>query len=216
MNLQGRDFLKLLDFSPDEIAGLLDTAALLKAKKKAGIPHKLHEGRNIALIFEKTSTRTRCAFEVAALDLGMGYDVVIVNNNPETVSTDYDTADRLYFEPLCPEDVMNIVRVEKPVGVVVAFGGQTAIKLTKFLDGHGVAILGTSAESIDVAEDRARFDALLERLGVSRPRGMSTKSNAAYNVAQKPTSIFVNHCKLTLVGVRAKLIIKQRCVYFFA
>ena len=72
MNLQGRDFLKLLDFSPDEIAGLLDTAALLKAKKKAGIPHKLHEGRNVALIFEKTSTRTRCAFEVAALDLGMG------------------------------------------------------------------------------------------------------------------------------------------------
>lgn len=106
----------------------------------------------------------------------MGYDVVIVNNNPETVSTDYDTADRLYFEPLCPEDVMNIVRVEKPVGVVVAFGGQTAIKLTKFLDGHGVAILGTSAESIDVAEDRARFDALLERLGVSRPRGMGVNT----------------------------------------
>ena len=72
MNLQGRDFLKLLDFSPDEIAGLLDTATLLKAKKKAGIPHKLREGGNIALIFEKTSTRTRCAFEVAALDLGMG------------------------------------------------------------------------------------------------------------------------------------------------
>ena len=102
----------------------------------------------------------------------MGYDVVIVNNNPETVSTDYDTADRLYFEPLCPEDVMNIIKVEKPVGVVVAFGGQTAIKLTKFLDDNGIPILGTSADGIDIAEDRARFDGLLESLGIKRPKGM--------------------------------------------
>ncbi len=65
-----------------------------------------------------------------------GYEVAIINNNPETVSTDFDTADRLYFEPLTPEDVMNIIKVEKPVGVVVAFGGQTAIKLTKYLDSH--------------------------------------------------------------------------------
>ncbi len=101
----------------------------------------------------------------------MGYDVVIVNNNPETVSTDYDTADRLYFEPLCPEDVWNIIRVEQPVGVVVAFGGQTAIKLTKFLSEKGIPILGTSADGIDTAEDRARFDALLERFGISRPKG---------------------------------------------
>ena len=101
----------------------------------------------------------------------LGYEVVIVNNNPETVSTDYDTADRLYFEPLCPEDVMNIIDVEKPVGVVVAFGGQTAIKLTKFLDDHGITILGTSAESIDMAEDRERFDELLERFSIKRPQG---------------------------------------------
>jgi carbamoyl-phosphate synthase large subunit len=101
----------------------------------------------------------------------LGYEVVIVNNNPETVSTDYDTADRLYFEPLCPEDVMHIIDVEKPVGVVVAFGGQTAIKLTKFLDSHGVKILGTSAESIDMAEDRERFDELLERFSIKRPQG---------------------------------------------
>ncbi len=101
----------------------------------------------------------------------MGYDVVIVNNNPETVSTDYDTANRLYFEPLTPEDVYNIIQVEKPVGVVVAFGGQTAIKLTQFLDGKGVRILGTSAESIDIAEDRSRFDALLEKFHISRPKG---------------------------------------------
>ena len=101
----------------------------------------------------------------------LGYDVVIVNNNPETVSTDYDTADRLYFEPLYPEDVLHIIDVEKPVGVVVAFGGQTAIKLTKFLDEQGIPILGTSAESIDMAEDRERFDALLERFHIKRPQG---------------------------------------------
>ncbi|MCQ2457969.1 MAG: carbamoyl-phosphate synthase large subunit [Clostridia bacterium] len=106
----------------------------------------------------------------------LGYDVVIVNNNPETVSTDYDTADRLYFEPLTPCDVMNIIRVEQPVGVVVAFGGQTAIKLTKFLDEHGIRILGTSAESIDIAEDRARFDALLENFGIRRPKGMGVNT----------------------------------------
>ncbi len=106
----------------------------------------------------------------------IGYDVVIVNNNPETVSTDYDTADRLYFEPLTPEDVWNIIQVEKPVGVVVAFGGQTAIKLTQFLNNSGIRILGTSAESIDIAEDRERFDALLEQFGIRRPRGMAVRT----------------------------------------
>ncbi len=106
----------------------------------------------------------------------LGYDVVIVNNNPETVSTDYDTADRLYFEPLPPEDVYNIIQVEKPIGVVVAFGGQTAIKLTQFLDKKGVRILGTSAESIDIAEDRSRFDAMLETFGFFRPKGMGVNS----------------------------------------
>ena len=106
----------------------------------------------------------------------LGYDVVIVNNNPETVSTDYDTADRLYFEPLCKEDVWNIIQTEKPVGVVVAFGGQTAIRLTAFLHEKGVPILGTSADGIDLAEDRARFDALLERFGIRRPRGRGVNS----------------------------------------
>ncbi len=116
----------------------------------------------------------------------MGYDVVIVNNNPETVSTDYDTADRLYFEPLYPEDVMNIIRVEQPIGVVVAFGGQTAIKLTQFLDRQGVRILGTSAESIDMAEDRARFDALLEQFGIRRPKGMGVNTlEEALEAAEK-------------------------------
>ena len=100
-----------------------------------------------------------------------GYEVVIVNNNPETVSTDFDTADRLYFEPLTNEDVLNVIHTEQPYGVVVAFGGQTAIKLTKFLEAEGVRILGTSADSIDTAEDRERFDALLESLAIKRPRG---------------------------------------------
>ena len=113
----------------------------------------------------------------------LGYDVVIINNNPETVSTDYDTADRLYFEPLTPEDVMNIIKVENPIGVVVAFGGQTAIKLTQFLDKNGIKILGTSAESIDIAEDRSRFDELLERFNIKRPRGLGVTSQAEALVA---------------------------------
>ena len=128
----------------------------------------------------------------------LGYDVVIVNNNPETVSTDYDTADRLYFEPLTPEDVMNIIRVEKPVGVVVAFGGQTAIALTKFLDENGITILGTSAESIDTAEDRERFDALLEKYDIKRPKGTgvhtleearSTARKLGYPVLLRPSYV---------------------------
>ena len=105
-----------------------------------------------------------------------GYDVVIVNNNPETVSTDFDTADRLYFEPLTEEDVAGIIRTERPYGVVVAFGGQTAIKLTKFLSRSGVRILGTSADSIDRAEDRERFDELLEELEIKRPQGFTVMS----------------------------------------
>ncbi len=103
----------------------------------------------------------------------LGYRVVIVNNNPETVSTDFDTGDRLYFEPLTPEDVMNIVRQENPYGVVVAFGGQTAIKLTKTLSENNINIIGTSADSIDMAEDRERFDELLEKLDIARPKGFS-------------------------------------------
>ena len=106
----------------------------------------------------------------------LGYDVAIINNNPETVSTDYDTADRLYFEPLTDEDVLRILDVEKPVGVVVAFGGQTAIKLTQTLDRAGVQILGTSAEGIDIAEDRERFDALLEKFSIRRPKGTGVHS----------------------------------------
>ncbi len=101
----------------------------------------------------------------------MGYEAVICNNNPETVSTDFDTGDRLYFDPLTKEDVEAIIETEKPYGVVVQFGGQTAIKLTKHLSDMGVNILGTSADSIDAAEDRERFDELLNKCGIPRPAG---------------------------------------------
>lgn len=100
-----------------------------------------------------------------------GYEAIICNNNPETVSTDFDTGDRLYFDPLTKEDVADLIATEKPFGVVVQFGGQTAIKLTKHLQEMGVKILGTSAENIDAAEDRERFDALLEECKIPRPQG---------------------------------------------
>ena len=115
-----------------------------------------------------------------------GYEVVIVNNNPETVSTDFDTADRLYFEPLTTEDVMGIIKTEKPFGVVVAFGGQTAIKLTEFLDKNGVNILGTSYDAIDMAEDRERFDELLEQHHIARAKGVTVMTKAeAFEAAEK-------------------------------
>lgn len=101
----------------------------------------------------------------------LGYEAVICNNNPETVSTDFDTGDRLYFDPLTKEDVEAIIETEQPYGVVVQFGGQTAIKLTKHLSDMGVNILGTSADSIDAAEDRERFDELLNKCGIPRPAG---------------------------------------------
>lgn len=101
----------------------------------------------------------------------LGYETVIINNNPETVSTDFDIADKLYFEPLTPEDVESIVDIEKPDGAVVQFGGQTAIKLTQSLINMGVPILGTDAKDVDAAEDRELFDKILEECEIPRPRG---------------------------------------------
>lgn len=128
----------------------------------------------------------------------MGYDAIICNNNPETVSTDFDTGDRLYFDPLTKEDVESIIETEKPYGVVVQFGGQTAIKLTKHLSDMGVRILGTSADSIDAAEDRERFDELLNKCGIPRPAGhtvMNTEEalkaaqNLGYPVLMRPSYV---------------------------
>ncbi len=106
----------------------------------------------------------------------LGYDAIVINNNPETVSTDFDISDRLYFEPLTIEDVMAVIAVEKPLGVVVAFGGGTSVKLAKELAKRGVTILGSSAETIDICEDRERFDAVLEKIDVKRPKGYSVRN----------------------------------------
>ena len=110
----------------------------------------------------------------------LGYEVAIINNNPETVSTDFDTADRLYFEPLTPEDVQHVLDIEKPYGVIITFGGQTAINLCAYFATHGIRILGTSADSVDAAEDRERFEALLEKYSIPRPKAITvmTKEEA--------------------------------------
>ena len=116
-----------------------------------------------------------------------GFDTVIINNNPETVSTDFDTADRLYFEPLTPEDVMNVLEIEQPVGVVCQFGGQTAIKLAKTVREAGYSILGTDLGDIDAAEDRELFNELLNRLGIPQPKGTTvfTADEAALEEAAR-------------------------------
>jgi len=115
-----------------------------------------------------------------------GYESIIINNNPETVSTDFDTSDKLYFEPLTPEDVLNIIDIERPEGVIVQFGGQTAINLAEPLHKAGVKILGTSFDSIDEAEDRDRFEILLRKLDIPKPAGRAvTNSTDAVKVAEE-------------------------------
>ncbi len=106
----------------------------------------------------------------------MGYEAIIINNNPETVSTDFSISDKLYFEPLTEEDVMNIIELEKPKGVVVQFGGQTAINLADKLAAHGVKILGTSLEDLDRAENRDKFEKALQEMGIPQPKGQTSHS----------------------------------------
>ena len=145
--------------------GSQDEAVRTSGKKKVlGLgsgPIRIGQG----IEFDYCSVHATWAFAKA------GYETIIVNNNPETVSTDFDIADKLYFEPLTPEDVENIVNLEKPDGAVVQFGGQTAIKLTESLMKMGVPILGTSAENVDAAEDRELFDEILEQCEIPRPSG---------------------------------------------
>ncbi len=126
-----------------------------------------------------------CVHAVMALR-EMGYEVIMINCNPETVSTDYDMTDKLYFEPLTFEDVMNIIDLEKPEGVIVTFGGQTPLKLAKRLEGAGVRLLGTSSEGIDLAEDRQRFGDLITELGIPAPAwGTATSEEQAIEVANR-------------------------------
>ncbi|MBM7865814.1 carbamoyl-phosphate synthase large subunit [Heliobacterium gestii] len=127
-----------------------------------------------------------CSVHAAWALRGAGVESIIINNNPETVSTDFDTADKLFFEPLALEDVLNIVEKEKPRGVVVQFGGQTAINLAEGLAEHGVPILGTSLEGIDAAEDRKKFEALLKRLAIPQSEGRSaTSADEAKAIAEE-------------------------------
>ena len=116
----------------------------------------------------------------------LGYETIMANSNPETVSTDYDTSDKLYFEPLTFEDVMNIVDKEKPDGVIVQFGGQTPLNLAKRLEDTGVPIVGTSVKSIDRAEDRDKFAKLIRKLKINQPaNGSATLKEEAKRIAKK-------------------------------
>ncbi|MCL1795339.1 MAG: carbamoyl-phosphate synthase large subunit [Clostridia bacterium] len=158
----------------DENEALRFTETLSSGKKRVVVfgsgPIRIGQG----IEFDYASVH--CVWTLKSL----GYEVIMVNNNPETVSTDFDTADRLYFEPLTAEDVRDIMATEKPWGVMVAFGGQTAIRLTRHLRALDARILGTTADCIDMAEDRERFDALLTRLSIKRPLGrtVNTESEA--------------------------------------
>src|SRR6202035_388697 len=126
-----------------------------------------------------------CVHAVQALR-ELGFVTIMVNCNPETVSTDYDTSDRLYFEPLTLEDVLAICEEEKPEGVIVQFGGQTPLKLALALERRGVRLLGTTADAIDRAEDRGRFDELLTKLALKRPRsGIAKGSEEAFRIADE-------------------------------
>ena len=128
----------------------------------------------------------------------MGYEAIIINNNPETVSTDFDTSDRLYFEPLTADDVRAVIELEKPAGAICQFGGQTAIKLIKAVSDMGLPIFGTSADQVDAAEDRQRFDAILEQCGILRPQGttvmtageaMAAAAELGYPVLVRPSYV---------------------------
>lgn len=126
-----------------------------------------------------------CCVHAAKAMREEGYETIMVNCNPETVSTDYDTSDRLYFEPLTLEDVLEIVHLEKPLGVIVQFGGQTPLKLAKKLESYGVPIIGTSPDAIDRAEDRGRFQKMIQDLGISQPpSAITSETNEALHIAQ--------------------------------
>ena len=161
------DITKIDVWFIDKLAILVEMENALKTQPEKKVlvlgsgPIRIGQG----IEFDYCSVHSTWAFKQE------GYETIIVNNNPETVSTDFDIADKLYFEPLTPEDVENIVELEKPDGAVVQFGGQTAIKLTKSLMEMGVPILGTSAEDVDAAEDRELFDEILEKCAIPRPKG---------------------------------------------
>lgn len=139
-----------------------------------------------------------------------GYEALIINNNPETVSTDFDTSDRLFFDPLALEDVLNVIDREQPEGVIVQFGGQTAINLAKPLDEAGVRIFGSSNESIDLAEDRDRFERVLNELGIPKPAGRAVVSTEAAEVVAEEIGYPVLVRPSYVLGGRAMEIVYSR------
>ena len=151
-----------------------------------------------------------CCVQAALALRDDGYETIMVNCNPETVSTDFDTSDRLYFEPLTFEDVMSIVEVEAPQGVIVQYGGQTPLKLARALEAAGVPIIGTSPDSIDLAEDRARFQALVQRLGLQQPanRTVSAATDAAVKAEEIGYPLVVRPSYV--LGGRAMEIVYER------
>ena len=148
-----------------------------------------------------------CSVHAAWAIQKCGYESIIINNNPETVSTDFDTADKLYFEPLFIEDVYNVIRREMPKGVIVQFGGQTSLNLAEKLMNRGVQILGTSVNAIDVAEDRERFDRLLQELNILRPRGTAVTSKEAGIAAAKEIGYPVLVRPSYVIGGRAMQVV---------
>ncbi len=151
-----------------------------------------------------------CSVHAAWAIQKAGYESIIINNNPETVSTDFDTADKLYFEPLYIEDVVNVIRSEMPKGVIVQFGGQTAINLTRKLHERGVQILGTSVDSIDVAEDRFRFEILLRELGIPQPKGFTVSTLEEAMKAAEAVSYPVLVRPSYVIGGRAMEIVHDK------
>src|SRR6185369_12303646 len=140
-----------------------------------------------------------------------GYETIMVNCNPETVSTDYDTSDRLYFEPLTLEDVLEIVHVEKPLGVIVQYGGQTPLKLARELETNGVPIIGTTPDMIDMAEDRERFHQMLHRLGLRQPPNRTARTEAdALKAAEEIGYPLVVRPSYVLGGRAMEIVHEQR------
>ena len=139
-----------------------------------------------------------------------GFETIMVNCNPETVSTDYDTSDRLYFEPVTLEDVLEIVHIEKPFGVIVQFGGQTPLKLARDLEANGVPIIGTSPDSIDVAEDRERFQKLLNKLKLKQPPNRTVRSAAKALAAAEEIGYPLVVRPSYVLGGRAMEIVHQK------
>ena len=140
-----------------------------------------------------------------------GYETIMVNCNPETVSTDFDTSDRLYFESLTLEDVLEIVHIEQPKGVIVQYGGQTPLKLARALEAAGVPIIGTSPDSIDLAEDRERFQKLLERLNLKQPPNATARSvDQAINAAKELGYPLVVRPSYVLGGRAMEIVFKKK------